>query len=170
MSINHLDQDDEKKAIFEEFIKHPQGFLLFTGINGTGKTYSALSIYNMISPFRLPYYDHEVALFTTQTDLNIKWLKDIINQQELLDKLNNTKLLVIDDLGTRTPSDTFMDFLYAVADARYTHRREKGTIITTNLRSAAMRDKFGDAFFSRVASGKTLVFEGKDRRFNENGV
>ena len=85
----------------------------------------------------------------------------------LLKSMLYPKLLVLDDIGTRKPSDAFMDFLYAVVDYRYENREKCGTIVTTNLNAATMRQSFGDAFVSRAASGKIFRFEGKDRRINE---
>jgi DNA replication protein DnaC len=164
-----IHQPPETLASLQAFSQCPRGYLLLIGRNGTGKTYAAQRIYDLSTPYKLPAYDHDVAIFTTQTALNIVWSGLEGKTGELLRKYCDTQLLVLDDLGTRVPSEAFMDFLYAVADTRYSSRHDCGTIITTNLSSQSMRDKFGDAFTSRVASGRVHRFDGVDRRFNSNG-
>ena len=165
-----LDQKPEVIAFIDTFIEYPSGYVLLSGKNGTGKSYCALAIYHEITPYRLPSFDHDVALFITQADLNLQWGKEIAKWGDcssMLEQVCKPRLLVLDDLGTRTPSEPFMDFLYSLADKRYSERETKGTIITTNLNVKDMREKFGDAFVSRVASGTCFRFEGSDRRFKE---
>lgn len=162
-----INQPEEIKKYLIDWAQHPQGFLLLSGKNGTGKSFAADRIYEKMGHCKRPYHNPDLALFYTQATLNIKWL-DMFKHDGatyLYSTLIQTKLLVLDDIGTRTPTDAFMDFLYAVVDDRYNNR--KATIITTNLSSTDMREKFGDAFTSRVASGKCFRLEGKDRRFKE---
>ncbi len=78
--------------------------------------------------------------------------------------MKQTKLLVLDDLGTKTPSDTFGDFLYGLIDHRWNFKSTLGTIITTNMNGKITRERFGDAILSRIASGINIRFEGEDRR------
>lgn len=148
-----------------QYAKSPKGFLLLSGSNGTGKSFIAQAIYNSYH-----IHDSDLKMFTTQTDLNMKWQKQIKDWGEttyLLNQITSTKILVLDDIGTRTPTESFMDFLYAIADKRYENKFNCCTIITTNLNSKDMRGRFGDAFVSRVASGICLRYDGPDRRFQE---
>lgn len=168
MKIHELDQNQEHKNDLFAFVNHPMGFMLMTGKNGTGKSTAAMAIYEILAPHRLPYYDHDCAWFITQADLNILWLKKISQWNDtsyLQEEISNTKLLILDDLGTKPPSEPFNEFLYSLAEKRYSERAKLGTIITTNLTSKGLREMFGDAFFSRAASGRCIKFEGKDRRF-----
>jgi DNA replication protein DnaC len=106
------------------------------------------------------------AFFINQADLNERWLhaKNEHGSLELSGRLKETKLLVLDDLGTKTPSDTFGDFLYGIIDYRWNHRSALGTIITTNMTGKITRERFGDAILSRIASGIQIRFDGEDRR------
>ncbi len=168
MKISDLNQSDDIKKVLHDFSLQPRGFILLSGKNGTGKSFAARAVYDVVSPCKLPAYDLDIAYFLTQSQLNILWqknFKDYGQTHYLLKILTNTKLLILDDLGTRTPSDPFMDFLYETADQRFELRHSKGTIITTNLNHADMREKFGDAFVSRAASGKCFRLDGDDRRF-----
>lgn len=168
-----------KKLLSEEVIKdlkdfvlNPQGFVLMVGKNGRGKSYAAMRIYEQLTPHKLPNHDHDLAWFVNQADLNMLFSEanEIYGHpMSLLKQAYNSRLLVIDDLGTRIPSLAFMDFLYAVIDKRWNERERKGTIITTNLDSTRIRKDFSDAIFSRIASGRNYVVIGDDRRFADLG-
>ena len=143
----------------EEYKKNPNGFRLFSGKNGNGKSYCAMTVYEARSSYKLPYYNHDESRFVNQTELNILFNKNNSEHGQvyyLLDELIKTKFLVLDDIGTRTPSEAFMDFLYAIADKRYSDRHKLGTIITTNLNANMMREKFGRCFFKQSSERKML--------------
>lgn len=148
-----------------EYVKNPIGFMIFAGKNGNGKTTVAKEIFA-----KYPTFDSDKKIFTTQFDLHQQWIKQINewgNVSYLLNSIIAADFLVLDDLGTISPKDAFMEFLYGIADKRYEFKEIKGTIITTNLNSMAMRERFGDAFVSRIASGRCYRFEGDDRRIQE---
>lgn len=169
MKINELDQPDDLKRYLNAFAASPRGFLMLSGDNGLGKSFCALAAYNAFSPYKLPAYDHDIAWLITQANLNVLWQKFNIDGHStlsLLDNMVKTKMLILDDLGTRRPTEAFADFLYAIVDGRYCNRFDRGTIITTNKTIEKLRDYLGDAIVSRIASGKCFKFEGEDRRFN----
>lgn len=148
------------------FAKNPKGFLLLAGANGTGKSFIAHAIYEAHSVFKLPDYDMDEAFFINQSDLNERWLhaKQENSSLELSSRLKETKFLVLDDLGTKTPTDAFGDFLYGLIDHRWNRRDTLGTIITTNMTGKITRERFGDAILSRIASGIQIRLDGEDRR------
>lgn len=148
------------------YAKNPKGFFLLAGANGTGKSFVAQAIYEANSTFKLPHYDMDEAFFINQADLNERWLHAKMENSslELSSRLKQTKLLVLDDLGTKMPSDSFADFLYAIIDHRWNCRDRLGTIITTNMNGIITRERFGDAILSRITSGIKLRFDGEDRR------
>lgn len=159
-------QSEEILAFLREYAKKPLGFLIFAGKNGTGKTFAAQAV---MKDFKRPEW-REHKYFISQTDLNLKWQKEQSQWGttiHLIDQLVEAELFTLDDLGTRTPTEAFMDFLYTIIDKRYTDKDCKGTIITTNLTAKDIRERFGDAFMSRIGSGKAFRFEGKDRRCQE---
>lgn len=163
--IQQLDQIQDWKDKFMDFAMNPRGIMLFAGRNGTGKTYSAETIFDAV---RIPMIEEK--LFFTQVDLFMKWQKDVREWGEaiyLYERIQEAKLFVIDDLGTRMPSEAFKDYLYAIIEKRERNKDTRGTLITTNLNSEQMREMFGDAIVSRVASGQVFRFDGKDRRFNQ---
>lgn len=168
-SIKEIDQKSEEfmKAI-HDFVANPRGYLVLAGKNGNGKTFAARAIFSYFHRG----YDCNVPdnFFWNQATLNARWLSDFNEWGDtsyLLDELLRAPLLVLDDIGTRKPSDAFMDFLYCIADHRFEHRKNVGTIITTNLSTKAMREMMGDAFVSRVSSGINVRHDGPDRRKEE---
>lgn len=160
-----LSEINEKSPEFMQAVKNfvnlPKGFFLIAGKNGNGKTFTARAIYEH---FFHPQGDNK---FWNSADLTIKW-QDTYAQwgstKYLLDEIVKAPLLVLDDVGTRKPSDAFMDFLYIIADKRYNLKHACGTIITTNHNSDSLRAMMGDAFVSRVASGVCIRHDGPDRR------
>lgn len=165
MKISELDQIQEWKDSFIEFSKNPVGFLLMAGKNGTGKTFASRAIFDAIK-----VGGFEDKYFFTQTDLNHKYISEMKKFGcviHWIEEYSKAKILVIDDLGTRSPTEAFKDFLYAIIEKREKNKQNIGTIITTNLNANQMREIFGDAIVSRIASDRVFRFEGKDRRFNQ---
>lgn len=166
MHTKNIEQPADIKDFLSNFSQDPKGFVVLAGMNGTGKTYASRAVYNDFSP-DVSSLEFDDKVFISQTMLNTKWqetMKKFSCSLYLLKQLIYPKMLILDDIGTRKPSESFLDFLYAVVDHRYEDRSQKGTIITTNLNSKDMREIFGDAFVSRIGSGRAFRFDGNDRR------
>lgn len=154
------DQSFASREILSEFCQDFKGFLLLAGPSGTGKTFAACACVNEFLKVS------ESVLFQNIAELYVKWLgerRDGNQEAFMIEGLISKKLLVFDDLGTRTPTEAFLDFLYLIFNLR-SNDQQLGTIITTNFTSQEMNEKLGAAIFSRVASGKIVKFSGKDRR------
>lgn len=167
--FENVNQSAEMIDSLRDIVRNPMGFILFSGKNGTGKTFAAQALMDEICNAN-GIFDSDDSLFISQTQLNLKWQKQLKEWGEtlyLLHQIVATKVLVLDDIGTRTPTEAFMDFLYAIVDTRYERRHGCSTILTTNLNSKDMRSRFGDAFVSRVGSGRIFRFEGDDRRITQ---
>lgn len=170
LKLSDINQPEDIITALKEYAKNPNGFLLLAGKNGSGKSFAAECIYQTQTRFVLPKHDHDSAFFISQSELNIEWSNqnaDYGNTKSILTKCCSTKLFVLDDLGTRTPSDAFMDFLYAIIDKRWKLRDSHGTIITTNLNAELVGKLFGSAILSRISSGVCLRIDGEDRRKNK---
>lgn len=172
MLIEELNQKDDWKKEFSAFAKNPVGFLLLAGKNGTGKTTTAEAILENAKIKRPhpqdPLFDEKILC--TQASLFMKWMEEQKRWGQtayLFERLVKVRLLVLDDVGTRPPTEAFKDFLYIIIEKREREKENIGTILTTNKNVMDMREEFGDAIVSRVASGKVFRFEGKDRRFKE---
>jgi len=147
-------------ALKEQLVKYsrdPTEALILTGTNGTGKSFSAVAIAR-------EYYlqTKEIPIFYNVSELYQEWLVNSKSPIDLMHKIVNTELLVLDDLGTRTPTEGFCDFLYAVINNRYSDM--KGIVVTTNLNPAEISEKFGKAITSRLLSGEKIRMDGNDMR------
>ena len=154
--------DDWKHApgLKEQLLKYsidPTEALILTGTNGTGKSFSAVAIAR-------EYYlqTKEIPIFYNVSELYQEWLANSKSPINLMNKIVNAKLLVLDDLGIRTPTEGFCDFLYAVINNRYSDM--KGIVVTTNLNAGQIVEKFGNAIASRLLSGVKFGMGGNDMR------
>jgi len=145
------------KSELISYSRNPKEFYVFIGKNGIGKSYSASAIIR-------EYFERngEYPLFYNVSSLYQEWLSNVKSPLKLMYKLTRTPLLVLDDLGTRTPSEAFCDFIYLVVNSRYSDR--KGTVVTTNMDVNELEDKFGKAIVSRLFRGEYIEMEGEDLR------
>jgi DNA replication protein DnaC len=111
------------------FAEKPDGWILFQGGYGCGKTHLAAAIGNYVLSL-----GHEV-IFVTIPDL-LDHLRGTYGSSsetsydELFDRIRNTQVLILDDLGTESPTAWAGEKLYQLFNHRYTHRLP--TVVTTN--------------------------------------
>lgn len=111
------------------FAMDPHGWLLLQGGFGVGKTHLAAAIANTVNE------RGGDVLFVLVPDL-LDHLrsgfdpKSIESYGELFDRLKNTPLLVLDDLGAESPTPWAQEKLFQLLDHRYLLRLP--TVITTN--------------------------------------
>ena len=79
-------------------------------------------------------------------------LKTTYDQEEVY---RNVKLLVIDDIGTRLPSDWAYEVLYGIINFRYENK--KPTIYTSNLSLEQLEEVFDSRLASRIARSCVIV-------------
>lgn len=116
---------------FDEMYRERQG-LLFWGNVGTGKSYTAACIANELLERNIP---------VVMTSF-VKILQNILGNPEeekvVMNRLNDARLLVIDDLGTERNTDYALEKVYNIIDSRY--RVGKPLILTTNMTVKEMQD------------------------------
>ncbi|MEM9953537.1 MAG: ATP-binding protein [Chloroflexota bacterium] len=111
------------------YAENPDGWLLLEGAYGCGKTHLAAAVGN----HRLQKGD--MVLFITTPDL-LDHLRASFapnaesTYDESFERLRNSGILIIDDLGVENPSEWAQEKMFQLLNHRYTHR--KPTIITTN--------------------------------------
>ena len=116
---------------FDEMYEKRQG-ILFWGTVGTGKSYTAACIANEL-------LDRTIPVVMTSF---VKILQNIQGNQEeekvIMSRLNDAKLLIIDDLGTERSTDYALEKVYNIIDSRY--RSGKPLILTTNMTLKEMQE------------------------------
>lgn len=102
---------------FPQMFKDNRGLLLFGGV-GTGKTFAAACIANALLE-----QNYSVVMTSLVTLID--------GTDEIIRRMNEIDLLILDDLGAERSTDYGFERIYAVCDARY--RSNKPVIYTSNL-------------------------------------
>ena len=114
----------------KDYARHAQGWLVYEGPFGCGKTHLAVAIANA----RLEQLGEQV-LFITAPDL-LDFLRTTFSPQaelsydESFERIRSVPLLVLDDLGVEKPSDWAKEKLFQLLNHR--HVEQLPTVITTN--------------------------------------
>jgi DNA replication protein DnaC len=130
----------------QKFAARPNGWLVFRGPPGTGKSHLAAAIVNQrIASNELPTFigvpdllDHLRSTFAPESS---------VTYDELFETIRTAPLLVLDDLGTQSATAWAQEKLYQLLNYRYNARL--ATVVTTNLSlesleprlSSRLRDK-----------------------------
>lgn len=151
----------------EEFIiwlNKPHGNFLITGKPGRKKTYLACHCaLNLFSQRKISDY-----LFCNISQLYQEWLFGFssssghVNYNMML-RLQECNLLIMDDLGTKVPSESFLEYLYCIVNARC-NDPSAITIYTTNLNSQELDAAYGSRMVSRISDGLIITMNGPDAR------
>jgi DNA replication protein DnaC len=126
-----------------DFAENPQGWLVFSGPYGCGKTHLAAAIGNFCSEKGKP------PIFVTSTEL-LDHLRATFNPESKVrfdrrfEEFQTTNLLILDDLGTESMTPWVQERLYQLFNARYNSKL--ATVITTSK----MLDEIDDRIRSRM--------------------
>lgn len=117
------------KEVAENFAHKPQGWLLFEGGYGCGKTHLAAAIANAAVVMAKP------TLFITVPDL-LDTLRFAYGDPETtfesrFNEVRNADLLILDDFGTQNATGWAQEKLFQIINYRYINKIP--TVITTNL-------------------------------------
>jgi DNA replication protein DnaC len=113
-----------------EFARSPEGWLIFQGINGCGKTHLAAAIANYRRSQGKPAFfvvvpdllDHLRSTFSPDSK---------ISYDEFSEKLKETPLLILDDFGEQSATPWAQEKLYQLINYRYNARLPM--VVTTCL-------------------------------------
>lgn len=133
------------RKLVEHFDAAEKGIML-TGDVGRGKTHLAAAIANEL--LKRLY----TVVFGNITNI-ISLIRSTYNggevtENEILDTLGKVDLLVIDDVGKENDSSYTKSLVYQIINRRY--EDNKKVVITTNLNTAGLQHKFGEATVSRL--------------------
>lgn len=116
---------EELKKVVKDFMKSKKVFLVLYGAPGTYKTTTTKKLV-----FSLQKKKKEVCPYTAYYTKFYSLVDTLETDEELLEILKRTKLLVIDDLIFANLREHFWIKFFAIVDERYEKGRK--TIFTTN--------------------------------------
>jgi predicted phage replisome organizer len=135
------------------------GLLLVGGV-GSGKTFMVSSVVNEIIDFNFERLTENHVRFVSVTDL-MNQLRDFISNEwnyhfsETISTLQETDLLILDDLGAEKASDWTREKLFEIIDYRYSEGLPM--LVTTNCTPDELKKKIGDRNFDRLREMCALV-------------
>ncbi|MBI2836257.1 MAG: ATP-binding protein [Chloroflexi bacterium] len=140
------DQRENLKKAFDlarTFAESPDGWIVFQGVTGCGKTHLAAAIVN----YR--YQQKKPALFVVVPDF-LDHLRSTFSPDsktsydQLFESVKSAPLLVLDDFGQQSSTPWAQEKLYQVINNRYNSRLP--TVITTSLSAEEMDSPISSRF------------------------
>jgi DNA replication protein DnaC len=131
--------------------------LIFCGKLGTGKTHLALSIAREVA--RTGKECRYVNLLDLIRHVRSSWGDSGSNEFEILDKISNYDLLVIDEIGVQNGTENEKTILFDIINSRYENMLP--TIIISNLSISEISTLISERSVDRITEGGggTLVFD-----------
>jgi len=142
---------EEASRLALDFAKSPEGWLVFLGVTGCGKTHLAAAVVN----YR--YQDRQPALFVVVPDF-LDHLRSTFNPESkvsydhLFESVKTAPLLVLDDFGEQSTTPWAREKLYQVINYRYNARL--ATVITTRLSLQEILEEIESSISSRLVDPK----------------
>jgi DNA replication protein DnaC len=151
------EQQDNMDAAYRlafDFAKNPEGWLVFMGETGCGKTHLAAAIVNH------RYEIGKAALFVVVPDfldhLRSAFSPDSkVSYDELFESVKTAPLLVLDDFGEHSATPWAKEKLYQLINYRYNSRLP--TVITTRYSLDEIMEKFDPSISSRLVDRNISV-------------
>ena len=168
---NGRSQYDDMTAViarlkaFSAHYPEDRGSFLFYGPTGVGKTFFSNCIAKAMLDrgFTVLYYS-SVSLFEKFSEALSDRAGD--TQAVLSDRLLQSDLLIIDDLGTELLNSYTSGKFFQIVNERAIHH--KSTVISTNLDLATLKDRYTERIASRILLNyEPLRLEGDDIRIQK---
>jgi len=130
-----------------DFAKQPEGWLVFMGVTGCGKTHLAAAIVNYRYQAGQPalfiivpeFLDHLRSTFSPESK---------VSYDRLFESVKTAPLLVLDDFGEQSTTPWAREKLYQVINYRYNARL--ATVITTRYSLEEIINKVDESVSSRL--------------------
>lgn len=154
LSIEQQDNMDAAYRLAFDFAKNPEGWLVFMGETGCGKTHLAAAIVN----FR--YESGKPAMFVVVPDF-LDHLRSAFNPEskvtydQIFESVKTAPLLVLDDFGEQATNPWVKEKLYQLINFRYNNRLP--TVITTRYSLDEIMEKVDESISSRLMDRQMSV-------------
>jgi DNA replication protein DnaC len=130
-----------------DFAKSPEGWLVFMGVTGCGKTHLASAIVNYHYQANQPalfivvpeFLDHLRSTFSPESK---------VSYDQLFEKVKTAPLLVLDDFGEQSTTPWAREKLYQIINYRYNARL--ATVITTRYSLQEILEQIEISISSRL--------------------
>jgi DNA replication protein DnaC len=154
LSAEQQDNMDAAYRLAFDFAKNPEGWLVFMGLTGCGKTHLAAAIVNHRYEIGKPalfvvvpdFLDHLRSTFSPDSK---------VSYDELFESVKTAPLLVLDDFGEQSTNPWVNEKLYQLFNFRYNGRLP--TVITTRLSLDEIMEKVDPSLSSRLADRQISV-------------
>lgn len=146
--------------------------IILRGSVGTGKTKSGCAVLNEFIRTKSVKYMTFGALVRNMSDV---YIHRVDTRQDLIDRVSNVSVLMIDDLGKELAGsvrpDKAITLLWELID--YRHANELPTIITTQYDGSSLAQlltlsngdtSHADAIMDRLRTYQSVVFSGESKR------
>jgi DNA replication protein DnaC len=165
---------DNCKGFVEKFESPDTRNLLFSGRTGVGKTFLAgcIAIELMNLGFTV-LYQTAPSLFNAIYEYRYKSNNDDGYDNSVYKSILEANLLIIDDLGTESPSGMRYAELLNILDTRYANDRRKPckTVIATNIDLKKLFEYYDERIVSRIMGSFDIYkFAGDDIRGLKNNA
>ncbi len=147
LSVEQQDNMDAAYRLAFDFAKNPDGWLVFMGETGCGKTHLAAAIVNHRYELGKPalfvvvpdFLDHLRSAFSPDSK---------VSYDQLFESVKAAPLLVLDDFGEQSTNPWVKEKLYQLINYRYNSRLP--TVITTRLSLDQITEKVDESISSRL--------------------
>ncbi len=154
LSAEQQDNMDAAYRLAFDFAKNPEGWLVFMGETGCGKTHLAAAIVNHRYEIGKPalfvvvpdFLDHLRSAFSPDSK---------VSYDELFESVKTAPLLVLDDFGEHSATPWAKEKLYQLINYRYNSRLP--TVITTRYSLDEIMEKFDPSISSRLVDRNISV-------------
>jgi DNA replication protein DnaC len=154
LSAEQQDNMDAAYRLAFDFAKNPEGWLVFMGETGCGKTHLAAAIVNHRYEIGKPalfvvvpdFLDHLRSTFSPDSK---------VSYDELFESVKTAPLLVLDDFGEQSTNPWVKEKLYQLINYRYNSRLP--TVITTRLSLDEIMEKVDPSVSSRLVDRNISV-------------
>jgi DNA replication protein DnaC len=154
LSIEQQDNMDAAYRLAFDFAKNPEGWLVFMGETGCGKTHLAAAIVNFRYELGKPalfvvvpdFLDHLRSAFSPDSK---------ISYDQFFESVKTAPLLVLDDFGEQSTNPWVKEKLFQLINYRYNSRLP--TVITTRLSLDEIMAEVDGSISSRLVDRKVSV-------------